>query len=65
MLCSWKKGRIFVTLDVSFREGVCFYSSTIEKLLYVKSEEINLLNLDLVTLPVYLGSLNETGTELF
>ena len=59
-----RRGRIFVTMDVSFCEEVPFYSFASEDLLYEKSEENNLPLLDLVTPPVYPGSINEASTNL-
>lgn len=65
---SGKKGRVFLTMDVSFHEKIPFYLSTSEELIYEKgeqkSEEENLPPFDLVPTPVNQGSTIETGTKL-
>ena len=59
-----KKGRVFVIMDVSFYEDVPFYSYTNEELIYEKNEEKGLPLLDIVTPPIYPGSINEASTNL-
>ena len=60
-----KKGRIFVTMDVSFYEDVPFYSSVSEDLIHGKSKVNSLPLLDFITPPIYPGSINETDTKVY